>query len=703
LNTGAASDDKPRVLVADDDAGARLVTESVLQSAGFEVATAGNGHEALAEFERQTPSLVMLDVEMPGLDGFGVCKAIRASEKGRDLPIIMVTGLDDTESVNRAFELGATDFISKPITWAMLPHRLRHVLSASQDVLALRRSEQRNRALLAAFPDMIFVVDDQGVVAEDLSGAGSGGATRRRLTGQRLEDFLPADAARLAREHIHLALATRSVQTYEHSLPSDGRSFESRLVLHTEKSVLAIIRDISDRKRSEARIQHLAYYDQLTGLPNRQQFVRELRRAIRQGRRKSRCVAVLYIDLDQFKRINDTLGHTIGDALLKSVGQRLETCVRPADYVARADLKGDDGVRIARLGGDEFVALISDVGGTEEVGHVAERIREALAAPFAYDAHSFVVTPSIGIAVYPEHGRTIEELLMNADTAMYQAKAAGRNAYRFYSSTMNARSLERLELENELRVAITNGSLMLHYQPKVELPSGKIIGAEALLRWQHPERGWIPPSEFIPVAEETGLISALGEWVMEAACKQLKAWESEGLEHLHVAVNVSGQQFVQGAILDLALRKVWEAGIRPDRLELEITESLILQDVEDNIETLRALSDAGFGLAIDDFGTGYSSLSYLKKFPIDSLKIDRSFVRDLHSDRDDAAICAAILAMAHELGLKVVAEGIELEEQLDFLKRHGCDMAQGYLLGRPMPAADFARMAKPSKDLTRAG
>jgi EAL domain-containing protein (putative c-di-GMP-specific phosphodiesterase class I) len=350
--------------------------------------------------------------------------------------------------------------------------------------------------------------------------------------------------------------------------------------------------------------------------------------------------------------------------------------------------------------------LITNVGGPAVVEAVGNRVRTALAEPFSYGAHQFVVTPSIGIAVYPEHGRTVEELLMNADTAMYQAKAAGRNAQRVYSSTMNARSLERLEMENELRKAVASGGLELHYQPKLWLETGRIVGAEALLRWRHPERGWVPPVDFVPLAEETGLIGQIGEWVIETACRQVKAWEDAGLGPLQVAVNVSGQQFVRGAILDVVMRKVWEAGIRPDRLQLEITESVILQDAEDNIETLQALADAGFSLAVDDFGTGYSSLSYLKRFPIDVLKIDRSFVRDLHTDRDDAAICAAILAMAHELGLKVVAEGVELEEQLEFLRQHRCDAAQGYLIGRPMPPAEFAAaMASAGAALrsTRAG
>jgi len=687
MTTESIPDRGPLVLLADDDATTRLLSTSVLRSAGFEVVAVEDGTSALRALSERDPGIVMLDVEMPGLDGFEVCRAIRRGERHRDVPVVMLTGCDDAESVDRAYDAGATDFITKPVTWAMLPHRLRHLIQSNDHLAALRASEQRNRALLAAFPDWIFIVGDDGVIIEDLSQADA--VQLRNCAGSRLADLLPAETAIQAHECLRATLSQRLTQSYEYDSPADGRSFEGRMVFHTDRSVLNIVRDITSRKRAEARIQHLAYYDQLTGLPNRQQFLRELRRAIRQTRRTGRLVAVVYIDLDQFKRINDTLGHTVGDALLKSVSTRLEGCLRAGDHVARAELPSGCAVQIARLGGDEFVALITDVKARTDVDVVAQRVLDALSAPFTHEDRRLVITPSIGIAVYPEHGRAVEQLLMNADAAMYQAKAAGRNRLCFYSSDMNAQSLQRLELEGDLRQAVADGALQLYYQPKVDLATGQFVGVEALLRWHHARRGWVSPAEFVPLAEETGLMTGIGNWVLETACRQVKAWEQAGVHMPHVAVNVSGQQFMQGAIRDSVLRKVWEAGIRPEAVELEITESLMLEDAESNVECMRLLSEAGFSLAVDDFGTGYSSLSYLKKFPIDVLKIDRTFVRDLHTDPDDAAICAAILAMAHKLGLRVVAEGVENEEQLDFLKRNGCDMAQGFLLGRPMPAAEL--------------
>ena len=445
---------------------------------------------------------------------------------------------------------------------------------------------------------------------------------------------------------MHIALAEQGMHVYEHELDGGKRHCETRLIAQDETCVLAIVRDITDRRDSEAKIHKLAYYDDLTGLPNRQQFVRNLRSAIVNAKRKDTSIAILFIDLDRFKRINDTLGHSVGDMLLNSVGQRLEHCVRASDHVARLDTQYLPDVQLARLGGDEFVVCISDIDAEEEASVVATRIAEALAAPFSFEGRQFVVTPSIGIALYPRDGDNVEDVLMSADTAMYTAKAAGRNKYRFYSHTMRTRSLERLDLEADLRTAIDNAAFCLHYQPKVDIATWAVVGVEALLRWPHPERGWVPPTEFIPLAEENGLILPLGEWVIHEACSQLKQWQNNGLDNISIAVNVSSEQFCHGDLLGTVLRIVWETAIRPQCLELEITESLLMSDVQETIATLQSFREAGFRLSVDDFGTGYSSLAYLKQFPLNSLKIDRSFVQGLHENKDDAAICAAILALA---------------------------------------------------------
>jgi predicted signal transduction protein with EAL and GGDEF domain/FixJ family two-component response regulator len=670
-----ASARRPLVLLVDDDPAVRFLATQTLEAAGFQVVAAENGAAALQEFQRVVPDIVLSDVEMPEIDGFELCAAVRGRSLGRETPFVLMTGHDDAESVNRAYDIGATDFINKPIPWLVLPNRVRYILRASQAFGDLKRSEQRNRSLLAAIPDMIFIVNRAGIIEEYLSGHGHTQEPQEgNWVNKPLEEILPPDAAQRARESIHIAMATGKPQTYEHNLEDGRRWFESRLIAHGEDSVMAIVRDITD-------------------LPNRQQFVRELERAIGHAQRMGQGLATLYIDLDHFKRINDTFGHSLGDALLKSVAKRLGSCVRPLDYVARAAMPDteSDALSLARLGGDEFVILIGDVDDEATADGIARRIRDDLRAPFSFDDHQFVITPSIGIALYPEHGEDMETLLMNADAAMYRAKAAGRNGHRFFSSTMTARSLERLELEQQIREALDEEAFELHYQPKIDLADGRVVGVEALLRWQHAERGWVSPGQFIPIAEETGLIVPLGNWVIRQACSQLKDWQTAGIDDISVAVNVSSHQFLQQDLHETILRAIWEAGISPERVELEITESLLMRDVDDTIATLRAFRDAGLRLTVDDFGTGYSSLSYLKQFPLHTLKVDRSFVKDMHVDRDDAAICAAIIAMAKELGLMVVAEGIELQEQLEALRAMNCDQVQGFLFSKPLPVEELVK------------
>jgi diguanylate cyclase (GGDEF)-like protein len=381
--------------------------------------------------------------------------------------------------------------------------------------------------------------------------------------------------------------------------------------------------------------------------------------------------------------------------LLRSVARRLERGVRAGDVVALTAERGrDEAGRIARLGGDEFVILLTDVADRAHVVRIANRIEQSLGEPFECDGHRFVVTPSIGIALCPQDGTDIEDLLVKADMAMYQAKDQGRNGHAFYGESMAVRSLGRLELEIDLRRAFENEEFQLYYQPKMDLSTGTIVGVEALLRWHHEERGWIPPDKFIPVAEETGMIVAIGDWVIRESCKQIKAWANSTLGHLSIAVNVSVQQFAREDFVEGVLRSLWQHGVKPHQLELEITESLLMRNVDGTTAALKRLGAAGMMLSIDDFGTGYSSLGYLRQFPVDALKIDRSFVKDLPESTDAAAICAAIIAMARELKLKVIAEGVETRQQIEFLRAHRCDQAQGYLISKPISAGHLEKMLK---------
>ena len=684
MNQTTDAADKPLILVADDDGTHRRVLRNILEKAGFRVETAEDGKIALEMFSKLQPDVLLLDVEMPELDGFSICESIRAEEEVRETPIFIITGREDEGAVERAYSVGATDFLNKPISLPVLPHRIRYVLRTSTSLNDLR-------GLIRAVPDLIFVVNADGDVQEGLS---RGDATHTQqiqaLSTASKVNFYPCENDDKARACIKRALETGKTQVYEHTLDALGIHLETRFVTRDSNTVLAIVRDITDRKKSEARIFNLAYFDELTALPNRQLFGQSLERTIEKARRDEAEFAVLFVDLDRFKRINDTLGHSVGDELLKEVARRLESCTRATDSVSRIEALQDGGIQLARLGGDEFVIKLYGVESEEAVSAVANRIISVLTPPFNCEGHQFVVTPSIGIALYPQDGLTAEELLMNADSAMYRAKFAGRNNYQFFSETMRTKSLHRIDLENEIRKALENDQFELHFQPKADAETWSLVGAEALLRWHHPERGVIAPDEFIPVAEETGLIVPIGQWVLQQACLQAKAWTEFPFGDIAVSVNISSHQFQSDSLIDDVLGAALGAGIEPSLLELEITESVLLHDADNTLVALNTLKRAGIALSVDDFGTGYSSLSYLKRFPIDTLKIDRSFVKDLHTDQDDAAICAAILAMAQQLGLNVVAEGVETKEQLEFLRHHGCNQIQGFLCSKPLSAHQFA-------------
>lgn len=441
-------------------------------------------------------------------------------------------------------------------------------------------------------------------------------------------------------------------------------------------------RDVTEQKQAEERIRHMAHYDALTDLPNRALLHDRINQAIAQSRRGGRGLALLFIDLDRFKNVNDSLGHAVGDRLLRAVAERLRASTRSTDTVSR-------------LGGDEFVVALTDLRQAADCGHVAQKILAALSAPYELDRQELRVTPSVGISIYPQDGEDVETLMRNADAAMYHAKEMGRNNYQFFTREMNAAARQRLALESDLRRALERNQFVLHYQPLLDLASGRIAAVEALIRWRHPQRGIIAPAEFIAAAEENGLIDAIGEWALREACRQVRVWHKLGHAHLQVAVNCSPHQFRRNDLVSTVAETLAEAGLPATCLELEITENVIIQHTEQTVGRLAALNGMGVRLSVDDFGTGYSSLSYLKRFPIDSLKIDQSFVRDVTSDPDDAAIVTAIVAMAHSLGLVVSAEGVESREQLAFLKRLDCDRAQGFLFSRPLPAEELLRLLGP--------
>lgn len=468
-----------------------------------------------------------------------------------------------------------------------------------------------------------------------------------------------------------------------------------------ELTIIGTAQDITERKQAEKAIHRLAYYDSLTGLANRVLFKDRLSNALAYAERHRLHLAALFIDLDRFKVINDTLGHTVGDLLLTHVAERLSESVRQSDSVSRhADHEPSHA--LARLGGDEFTILLTTLPHPEDAGRVARRILDSLAHPFSIDGHEIFISASIGISIYPSDGTTVEALLKNADSAMYHAKEQGRNNCQFYSSGLNAAAAERLDLESDLRRALEREEFVVYYQPKLNIHSRQILGAEALVRWKHPKRGLVPPGVFLNAAIDTGLIRPMDEWVLREACRQVKVWEQAGLPAITVSANVSNSLFhgrtLPGTVAD-ALR---DSGLNPSQLELELTESIAMRDVEASVTMLEGLRTMGVRLSIDDFGTGYSSLSYLQRFPLSRLKIDQSFVRDLLTNENNAKITRAIIAMAHSLNLSVLAEGVETDAQLARLREEGCDEVQGYLFSRPVCAADFEALLRIDADARKA-
>ncbi|MEM7611541.1 MAG: EAL domain-containing protein [Pseudomonadota bacterium] len=691
----------PLVLIVDDEATIRLMTRRFLEHAEFMVVDAASGAAAQKQIERIDPDIILLDVDMPGMDGFELTRWIRGRSKTRYTPIVMITGREDAESVNAAYEVGATDFIVKPISWSVLAHRVRYILRGSHMHLALRESHARVKAIVEALPDRLYSIDEFGRVTGDNTSLTNfeliTGATSTMRTGAwtAFEHAFRQEVERCAAGSIESVLADGIPIENSISLLSDNgspRHYEVRLVKQSTRLGLAVVRDVTEQKEAANKIHQLAYYDTLTGLPNRQFFSSELKLCMEQARKHQAQFALLYIDLDHFKRINDTLGHTAGDELLKMVAGRLERCLRAEDLVARhGDTVASQDGNVARLGGDEFTLIVRDPQAVENIESVATRIIDRLKVPFEFSGHEFVVTPSIGVAIYPTDGDDEEVLMKTADVAMYQAKQAGRSGYSFCTETTSVRSLERLDLELDLRRALEKGQLELHYQPKVTTADWSVVGAEALLRWHHPERGWISPARLIPIAEDTGLIVPIGRWILQESCRQMAAWAKMGLRPIPVSVNLSSQQFWQDDIASVVEAALGTHELEAERLELELTEGVLMRDVKQTRDALQTLKQTGVALAVDDFGTGYSSLAYLRQFPLDALKIDRSFVDDLPDD-DAAAICNAIISMARSLNLRVVAEGVENLEQLDHLTRHHCDEIQGYFFSKPLPAEQFTQL-----------
>jgi diguanylate cyclase (GGDEF)-like protein len=560
-NSCPVSDLQPKavVLVVDDDPAIRLVIRHAMQQNGYHVIEASNGLEAVQFSIRQIPDLILMDAVMPEMDGFRATQEIRKIEACDDTPILMATSLDDDDSISRAFNVGACDYITKPFNWSVLKHRVHRMLQAAN---------------------------------------------------------------------------------------------------------------------AQRRIQHLAYHDALTGLPNRMLFMDRIDQAISRAQREDGQFALLFIDIDHFKVINDSMGHDAGDQLLNLISARLREVLRKSDTVAR-------------LGGDEFTVIIEYLQHPDDVIQITKNILSALDLPAEVNGKEVYVGGSIGIAMYPQDGDNFGVLLKNADTAMYKAKELGRNTFQFYASEMSHKAMQRLELENQIRTALKEDQFEVYYQPKVDLQNNKCIGVEALVRWNHPQQGFISPDDFVPLAEEIGLITQLDEWVMKTACVQFMQWKQQGYPLDNLSVNISSRHFKEGNLIEYCTTLLEMTGIAPEQLEIELTESALVDNHANAKYILDKLHTMGLRIALDDFGTGYASMAYLKEFPFDTVKIDRSFIRDIPRDHEDAAIVTAMIQLSQALRLNIVAEGIETDQQRQFLYDNACSYGQGYLWSRPVSAADL--------------
>ena len=715
-NVSLLPDHSENILIVDDEKLHQHSLMTQIKQHGYVVNCVSSGEDAIKQLKQRKTGIVLLDLHLDGLNGEDVMSFIQ--DNNINTTVIVVSGESSFEAAENALKHGAYDYIRKPYSFDNLLNSISNATKKRQleaDNLKmqtqLRDSERLHRYIVNKSPDIVYILDGNGRFTfineriETLLGY-----TTEEVIGKHYTELIHDDDLEKAEFKFNeRRTGTRSGINIELKLKCKNnlysRSFDNRILpievnsmgvyssLETKSDqnfigTYGIARDITDRIEAEEMILFQAYHDMLTHLPNRTLLKDRLNQAISIANRNNKHLSIMLLDLDRFKMINDTLGHAIGDHLLRSVAMRLRHCLREGDT-------------LARIGGDEFTLLLPEVKSKDEAGVIAEKVIKSLKLPFKIENHELFISASIGISHYPDDGHTMESLMKHADIAMYSVKGRGKNDYRFYNDNMIEAYSKHLSMENDLRRALEDNQFRNFYQPQIDIETNKIIAMEALIRWQHPDRGLISPNEFIGFAEETRLIKQIGNWALANACSELKHWRTMGITDTRVSVNVSAVQLEQDDFVDFVLETLKQNQIPGDSLEIEITENTLMHDADDGINKLRELSDHGIKIAIDDFGTGYSSLNYLKRLPLDTLKIDQSFVHDISNNQEDPSIIKAIIAMAEGLNLNLISEGVENEAQLEMLKSWNCKVMQGYLFSHPIPSDDAIAMLQHNESISQ--
>jgi diguanylate cyclase (GGDEF)-like protein/PAS domain S-box-containing protein len=677
---------KPTVLIVDDSRLERMYIANYLKSEGYEVIEADNGRDGVMLYEQIKPNVVLLDYVMPNMDGLEACLLMRSLPNWTSSPVFMITSVSDESSVTKAYESGAADYITKPVNLAVLKQRINKAIESQELLMQLNHSN--------AFSQSIINYAVEGIITID-------GSHSIKYANPSLLDLLGYTLEELLKLEINEIVPNCNVNDvihHEDSHPHGDDAVElwcvdklgmripieltvSHFVVDEMAYYTLILRDITERKLYEKRIKQQAFYDALTKLPNRILLKERISDEMNKCRRNGGSFALMYLDLDRFKSVNDSLGHNYGDEILKKMALRLKKSVREEDLVVR-------------MGGDEFVIVLTSLKNAEYVGRIANNILSAIKKPIRIDENEIVLTVSIGITIYPDDGSEYETLLSNADIAMYRSKERGKNTFEIFTAELNDKALERLEMENSLRRAVEYNEFILHYQPKLDVKTSAIVGMEALVRWKSPKLGMVPPDKFIPLAEETGLIIPIGEWVLRTACMHTKAIHNAGISKLSVAVNLSFRQFELQNLCEIVTDILEETGLEPELLELEITESIAMKNVKYTVDVIKKLQSIGVKFSIDDFGTGYSSLGQLSSLSVNKLKIDKSFINMVNAQRDNTVIASTVLSLGKSLNMKVVAEGVENSDQVAFLKDSECDEMQGYFISRPVSVEEITKLIR---------